>query len=160
MLLLTFLGGTLVLFVLGVTLVRAGVRLGDRVGDVRLTEIASDPFTPGFLVAVHNPSGVSVLVGLSVRRRSLRLWSEGGAYAESPAQRNRRALLAGAQTTIGVVEAGATVTLAVPFPARPRRRAQVVAVVGQGDDRLRVIHRRARWHGSRVGAEARTQIPV
>lgn len=121
-------------------LLEAGLRAGDRPGDVTLTAVHADPGGAGIHVTVHNPGGQTVLLGASVRRRSLRSWCESGRFVSAPRRTAKARLLAGRQAAIAAVGAGDTEILLVPFSAAVARRAELVVVVGQAD-RLRVVHR-------------------
>ena len=126
-----------------------GFRAADRPEDVKLIGLELDRCPPSLLATLSNPSGVAVLVGLSVRRCGIRLWLEGGGFVSLPRRTTRRRLLAARQASVAVAAAGETVTLIVPMPARWRRSVQLVAAIGQ-QDRLRVIHRRVALAGFAV----------
>ena len=127
----------------------AGFRAADRPEDVTLVHVELAGRRPTLLATLRNPSGVAVLVGLSVRRCGVRLWLEGGGFVSLPRRTTRPKLLAARHASVAVAGAGETVTLTVPMPARWRRSVQLVAAIGQ-QDRLRVIHRRVALAGSAV----------
>ena len=90
------------------------------------------------VTSIVNPGPRPVLAGLSVRRRRCPAWL-GQRLGTRVARRTaRRWYRAGGQATIGIVPAGGTSVLPVRFVAI-RRRYRVIAVIGQSDDRLRVI---------------------
>jgi len=124
-------------------LLHAGLRAGDRPGDVRVTAAAGvivqpDGSWPAVLATVCNPGTAPVLVGLSVRRRRLPGWLDEGTSVAVPRRTARRRFRADRQALSGVVGAGDTAEWAVPRP-RDARRVRLVAVIGQADRRLRVL---------------------
>ena len=141
-------GGTAVLAA-GLVLAWAGLRTGDRPGDVAVTAVMStavqpDGCRPVAIAAVRNPGPVAVLVGLSVRASWLPAWLEAGLTVSVPARTTRPGLRPGRHAVLGVVEPGAQARWPVPVPApRPgrghRRRYRLTAVAGQAGGRLRVI---------------------
>jgi hypothetical protein len=123
----------------GAVLLVAGLRAGDRLGDVVLAPGPASADGATLSVTVHNPGSEAVLVGLTLRRRTLRLRAEGGRYANRPWRGRRRDLQPTRHASIAVVQAGAADELQVPIGRSLPRRAQLVAVIGQ-TARLRVIH--------------------
>jgi hypothetical protein len=121
-------------------LVPLGLRAGDQPGDVLLLGVEPRTAPRGASVTVTNPGATSVILGMSLRRAGSRLRLEGPAYVRIRNGRTTSELLAGNQTWIGVLDAGETHTVVLPADARVRRRAEVVAVIGQ-QGRLRTIHR-------------------
>jgi hypothetical protein len=77
---------------------------------------------------------------MSLRRAGPRLRLEGRAYVRIRSGSTASELLAGRQSSIGVIDAGETRTFVVPAEAPIRRRAELVAVIGQRE-RLRTLHR-------------------
>ena len=65
-------------------LLAAGLRAGDHVGDTTVTAIEPDGSAERIWLTVHNPGRQAVLLGASVRRRSLRLWCEAGYFVSVP----------------------------------------------------------------------------
>jgi hypothetical protein len=133
---------------LGGVLLYVGTRGGDRPDDCRLLTLDFSTVLGGVIVSAHNPDHMPVLVGLSVRRATVRLWLEGGSFARVPRRRLQSHLLATKQTVLAIVPARGQTTVLVPVPDGRRRRRELVAVVGQRD-RLRVVHRRLA--GARAG---------
>lgn len=123
-----------------ILLIPRGFRAGDQPEDAVLLGVESLSAPRGAAVTMRNPGQAPVLVGMSLRRAGLRLRFEGPAYVRIRDGRTSSELLAGKQTCIGVLDAGETATFAVPAEAGTRRRAELVAVIGQ-TRRLRTIHR-------------------
>lgn len=121
-------------------LIPLGLWAGDQPGEAVLVEVAPLGAPRGASVTVTNPGQVPVLVGMSLRRAGPRLRLEGPAYVRIRSGSTASELLAGHQASIGVLDAGETRTFAVPAEAPIRRRAELVAVIGQGE-RLRTLHR-------------------
>lgn len=124
-----------------------GILAGDRPGDTTVEVTGRSevyPMTAGgqeqptVTATVHNPDAVAVMVGLSVRARSVRSLAESGPWVRVPLRTTRRGLLAGRHAVVGVVEGGEKATWAVPIPGGMGSRPELVAVIGQRD-RLRVI---------------------
>jgi hypothetical protein len=140
----------------------AGLRVGDRVGDTTLTAIEPEADGRGIWLTVHNPGHQAVLLGASVRRRSLRLWCEAGCFVSVPRCTLREKLLAGQHALVCAIDAGATQTVRVPLSAATRRRVELVVAIGEAA-RLRVVHRAVELPGPsrapkpRLGHE--TQAP-
>jgi hypothetical protein len=123
-----------------ILLVPLGLRAGERPGDVLLVGVEPVTAPRGASVTLTNPGQVPVILGLSLQRAGLRLRLEGPSYARLRSGRTSSDLLAGSQMLIGVLDAGQTETFAIGAAAEVRRRAELVAVVGQ-PRRLRTIHR-------------------
>jgi hypothetical protein len=149
---LIFLSFVLVAGVAGVVAFLAGVRSGDRLGDATVEVgrrgggelvLAGGEEWPAVTAIVRNPGSAGVLIGLSVRRCGVRLRLEGGVRVGVPRRTNRRGLLAGRHSIIGVVAGGEDAVWAVPFPLDVRS-LKLVAVIGQAG-RLRVIEQRIRF---------------
>jgi hypothetical protein len=85
-------------------------------------------------VAIANPGGSPVLVGLSPRRRG---WPGRGMRATVPSRTTRRRYRADRQVTVGAVPPRSIGRLTTPVPVRPCRLA---VVIGQPDGRLRVVN--------------------
>ena len=132
----------------GVMLLRAGERTGDGRDDLLITRVMPALDFSSVLVTVRNSSDIPVLVGLSLRGRTLRLWAEGGVYVSAPRRNAKRPTLATRQTTVGVVDATQTATLVVPGAPKHINKGQLMVTVGQRD-RLRVVHRRLDASGCR-----------
>ncbi|HWE09087.1 MAG TPA: hypothetical protein VG325_07020 [Solirubrobacteraceae bacterium] len=126
-------------FSFGWGLLYAGLRAGDRPGDTAVTAIESHG-RRGICLTVHNPGTQAVLLGASIRRHSLRLWCEGGAFVSVPRRTADEKLLAGKHGVVSIVPAGESQTMLIPLAALTRQRAELVLAVGEAD-RLRVIHR-------------------
>ena len=123
-----------------ILLIPLGLRAGDRAGDALLLDVRARFAPRGATVTVTNPEGTAVLVGISLRRPGLRLHLEAGSYVNIMTGRTTSDLRADQQTQIVILAAGETQTVVVPAGPRVRRRAELVAVVGQSE-RLRSIHR-------------------
>lgn len=121
-------------------LLAAGLRAGDRPGDTTLTTVAPDPAGRGISFAVHNPGAHPVLIGACVRRRSLRLWCEGGSFVSVPRRTSTERFLAGRQAVVGLVEPGESQTVLVPLTGAASEPSELVVAIGE-TDRLRVVHR-------------------
>lgn len=127
------LAGVIALFALG-------LRAGDHPGEAVLLDVAPLTSPRGAAVTVCNPGRVPVIVGISLRRAGARLRLEGRAYVRVRSGSTAAELLAARQTSVGLLDAGETQTFVVPGDASIRRRAELVAVIGQRD-RLRTLHR-------------------
>jgi hypothetical protein len=121
-------------------LIPLGLRAGDQPGDAVLVDVEPLATPRGASVTLSNPSAVPVLLGMSLRRAGPRLRLEGLAYVRIRNGHTTSELLAGNQACVGILEAGGTATFAIPSAAGIRRRAELVAVIGQ-PGRLRTIHR-------------------
>ncbi len=119
------------------------LRSGDRPGDARLIDVGEEDGFPAVHVTISNPGGDAVIVGLALRRPSLRLRLEGEQYARLRTRRVTGDLLPSRQTTVGVLAPAETGTFLVPAGAQLGSRAELVAVLGQAG-RLRTIHRELR----------------
>jgi hypothetical protein len=124
----------------GGALVAAGARAGDRVGETVVADIATEVGTNLLSFTVHNPGERSVLLGASIRRRSMRLRFEVGSFVRVPRRTARPRLLAGRYSHICAVDGRQTRRLRVSFADGMPRRAELVVAVGE-TDRLRLIHR-------------------
>jgi hypothetical protein len=120
-------------------LIPLGLRSGDEPGEV-LIQVAALGAPRGASVTVTNPGQAPVIVGMSLRRAGPRLRLEGPAYIRVRSGSTASELLAGRQACIGVIDAGETRAFVVPAEASIRRRAELVAVIGQRE-RLRTLHR-------------------
>lgn len=159
---LLFLALTALVFGAAWGLLTAGLRAGDRAGDTSLTAIEPDRNEDGIWLTVHNPGRQAVLLGASIRRRSLRLGCEAGHYVSVPRRTSQENLLAGQHALVCAIDAGETQTVRVPLSAATRRRAELVMSVGE-TDRLRIVHRavelpRAR-RGVKPGPSSSTPAP-
>lgn len=120
-------------------LLTAGLRVGDRVGDTTLTAVEADAAGDGLWFTVHNGGHQAVLLGASVRRRTVRLWLEGGSFTSVPRRTAQPSLLAGEHALVRAIGAGATETVRVGL-SNAGRRAELIVTIGEAD-RLRVLHR-------------------
>jgi hypothetical protein len=129
-----------VLLLVGVLpLILLGLREGDKRGDGLVERI--EPCVPprSVTVTVRNPALVPLLVGLSLRRRGLRLRLEGGSYARLRSGRLTADLLPSRQDVVGVVDPDEEATFLVPAEIGLGSHAELVLVMGQRD-RLRSVH--------------------
>src|SRR5690348_11231381 len=122
------------------TLIPLGLRAGDRPDEARLLAVSALAAPRGASVTVTNPGGVPVIVGMSLRRAGPRLRLNGPAYVRIRNGGTAPELLAGSQASNGGLPAGETQTFVVSADAQIRRRAELVAVIGQ-QERLRTLHR-------------------
>lgn len=130
-------------------LVRAGIRAGDRPDDAAVT---AEPATmtmldgdiPVVVATVHNRASVPILVGLSLRRRHLPDWLAGASAVRTPRWTSRQRFRPARHTVLGVVEAGERGQWPLPL-VNGERGVNVVAVIGQGRRRLRMIDRPVVW---------------
>jgi hypothetical protein len=129
-----------VMLAFGLTVLDVGLREGDRPSDTTLSAIEPDPRGRVIWLTVHNPGGQAVLVGASVRRPSLRLLCEAGAFTSAPRRTSRRGLRAGKHAVVCAIDAGDTRTVLVPLQSGGGRKAELVVAIGEAD-RLRVLHR-------------------
>jgi hypothetical protein len=128
-----------------------GLRIGDRPGDTTVSGVELDGAGGAIHFTVHNPGRQAVLIGASLRRRSLRLWQPDASYLSVPRRTARGELLAGKHALVCVVAPGNRLVVRLaPPPALPRRMELAVAI-GE-PDRLRVLHRALRLpHARRPG---------
>lgn len=131
---------TACLLVLGGALLAAGTRAGDRRGETIVTDVAAEVGTNLLSFTVHNPGERGVLLGASVRPRSVRLRLEAGSFVRVPRRTAHPGLLAGRHSHVGAVDALETQRVRVAFADDTPRRAELVVAVGE-PDRLRLIHR-------------------
>jgi hypothetical protein len=124
----------------GGALLAAGTRAGDRLGETIVTDVAAELGTNLLSFTVHNPGERGVLLGASVRPRSVRLRFESGSFVRVPRRTARSGLLAGRHSHVGAIDALATQRIRVAFADDTPRRAELVVAVGE-TDRLRLIHR-------------------
>ena len=118
-----------------------GFRHGDQALDVTVAaELRAagqpDERRPVVVAEIRNPSGTTVLAGLSARPARVPRWLLGGRVTV-PRRTARRGLRAGRHATVGVVPADGTVRFRVPVEA-PGRRYWLTVVAGQAAGRLRV----------------------
>jgi hypothetical protein len=118
-----------------------GFRPGDLPSDVTVrAELRGagqpDERRPVVVAVIRNPSGTTVLAGLSARPARVPRWLLGGRVSV-PRRTARRGLRASRQETVGIVPAGGTARFLVPVAA-PGRRYWLTAVAGQAGGRLRV----------------------
>jgi hypothetical protein len=125
---------------LGRALLYAGSRAGDRPDDAALSDVRAEPGGAAIRFTVTNRGSHAVLIGASLRRRSLRLRCEAGLFVTVPRRTSRGQLLASLHTVVCVVDAGEAATVLVPVPLDIPRLAELVVAVGEAD-RLRVVHR-------------------
>ncbi|HEX3832976.1 MAG TPA: hypothetical protein VHW04_13455 [Solirubrobacteraceae bacterium] len=78
--LLVCLGLTGCLFAAAWLFAMEGVRAGDRPGDTIVSAVGVDGDGVGIRFTVHNRGRQAVLLGASLRRRSLRLWPSNASY--------------------------------------------------------------------------------
>jgi hypothetical protein len=123
-----------------IALIPLGLRTGDEPGEVLLIQVAALGAPRGASVTLMNRGQAPVIVGMSLRRAGPRLRLEGPAYVRIRSGSTASELLAGHQASVGVIDAGETRTFVVPAEAPIRRRAELVAVIGQRA-RLRTLHR-------------------
>jgi hypothetical protein len=117
-----------------------GDRPEDAIVTARLRDAGQpDEPRPVVVATVRNPSGMPVLVGLSVRRAVVPRWPGGGASVTVPHRTARRRLRPGAYETIGVVPVYGNASFLVPVRTSARGYLLTVAV-GQAGGRLR-LHR-------------------
>jgi hypothetical protein len=121
-------------------LIPLGLRVGNEPGDAVLLDVEPLTAPRGASVTVTNPGRFPVILGLSLRQAGFRFRLEGRCYVRIRNGHTTSDLLAGNQAWIGVLDAGETQALVVPAGAQIRRRAELVAVIGQ-ERRLRTIHR-------------------
>jgi hypothetical protein len=124
--------------VIGRRLFVIGMRNGDRLGDATVGAAKPDNSGRGISFAVHNRGPQPVLIGASVRLRRLRLLGETRQSVSVPRRTLRNKLLAGQHTVVGVIPAGETQTVIVPFSRSVPRRAELVVAIGE-PDRLRMV---------------------
>jgi hypothetical protein len=118
-----------------------GFRNGDQALDVTVgAELRGagqpDERRPVVVAEIRNPSGTTVLAGLSARPARFPRWLLGRRVAV-PRRTARHGLRADRHETVGVVPAGATVRFSVSVAA-PGRRYWLTVVAGQAGGRLRV----------------------
>lgn len=138
-------------------LLHAGLRAGDQVGDTTATAVEPDGSGQGVWVTLHNPGRRAVLLGASVRRRSLRLRWEAGYFVSLPRRTAREKLLAGQQAVVFAIGAGETQTMFVPLAAPTPQRAELVLAIGEAH-RLRVVHRAVELPRSRRDVAQQTSL--
>lgn len=124
-------------------LIPLGLRAGDKPGDTLLLKVRPCSRPRGVIAELINPGPAHVLIGMSMRRPSFRLWLEAGTYVRPRARKLTPDLMAGRQDTIGGLRPHERDTFVVPAPAGLGPRAELVLVVGQ-TGRLRSIHRSVR----------------
>jgi hypothetical protein len=150
--------------VIGRRLFVIGMRNGDRIGDATVGAAKADAGGRWISFAVHNHAAQPVLIGASVLRSRVRRIGETGQSVSVPRRTLRNELLAGQHAVVGVIAAGETQTVLVPFARSIRRRAELVVAIGE-PDRLRVVRqpvelsRPYRGGRSRSGREPRQHSP-
>lgn len=161
--LLVFLPLIVVALMVGCGLFVIGARAGDRLGDALVG--AAEPDSSGRVISftVHNPARQPVLIGASVRRRTLRAWMEAGQFVSVPRRTLRDTLLAGQHTEVCAIPARERQTVRVPVSASSRRRAELVVAIGE-PDRLRVVRQAVvlgppARHGRSAALRRRAQRP-
>ena len=146
-----------VAFALGHVLFVVGTRNGDRLGDASVGTGAPDASRRGISFVVRNRGPQPVLIGASLRRPKLRLFSDPGQSVSVPRRTSRRKLLAGHHTVVYAIPAREAQTLSVPFPRRSIwRRAELVVAIGE-PDRLRVVRQSVRLADHPAPARAETR---
>lgn len=135
---LAFECGVLVLVGGLLLLIRVGLQDGDREGDVLVMGISPREQPRGLSVRLTNPGRVPVLVGLSLRRRGIRLRLETGTYVS-----RGRTATAPLPAVVGVLAPGETGSLTISAPPGLSEQAELQVVAGQ-EARLRIIHREVR----------------
>jgi hypothetical protein len=133
-----------------------GFRNGDQSLDVTVSaELRGagqpDESRPVVVAEIRNPSGTTVLAGLSARPARVPRWLV-SRQVTVPRRTARYGLRADRQETVGVVPAGGTARFAVPVAA-PGRWYRLTAVAGQAGGRLRV-------HVIPVDERARITLPA
>jgi hypothetical protein len=155
----------IVLLVLGVAaLLMAGVgwlavegfRNGDQPADVTISAELRDAGQPDeprpvVIAEIRNPSGTTVLAGLSARPARAPRWVL-SRRVTVPRRTARYGLRADRHETVGVILAGGAARFAVPVTA-PGRWYWLTAVAGQAGGRLRV-------HVIPVDERARITLPA
>ena len=145
--LVVMLAGLAFMTVSALGLLHAGLRAGDRLGDAKVSAVlgavpgpAGQPGGPKpvVIVTVRNPGDVSLLAGLSARRRLIPGWLDGGLTVHVPRRTARRRFRAPAHDVTGIVPAGTDARFSVPV-ASVARRYRLTAVIGQSGGRLRVL---------------------
>jgi hypothetical protein len=121
-------------------LVPLGLRAGDQPGDALLLHVEPRTAPRGASVTVTNPGRTPVILGMSLRRAGARLRLEGASYVRIRTGSTSPDLMADQHAWVGVLDADETRTLVVPADPEVRKRAELVAVIGQRQ-RLRTIHR-------------------
>lgn len=121
----------------------AGMRAGDRCGDVSVSAMLgfisqADGCLPVVVATVRNPGTTPVLVGLSARRRRVPAWLDTGMRVRAPRRTTGRRLRADRQQVVGIAGTRSTGHWTVPLPPRTRR-CRLTAVIGQEKGRLRVL---------------------
>ncbi len=145
---------------LGRALLYVGSRTGDRPDDAALSDIGPVARSAGISFTVTNRGAHAVLVGASLRRRSIRLRLEGGHFVAVPTRTWRRQLLAGRHTVVCAIDAGETQAVLVPVSGDTPPRAELVVAIGEAD-RLRVVHRAVCCAGLRPSAPPEpTALPL
>jgi hypothetical protein len=134
-------------------LLAAGMRTGDRIGETQISRVEMDPIEHAIRFTLENPGDQGVLVGASVRPRSLRLRLESGSYVSVPRMTASSDWLAGRHAVIAAVAAGERTPVVVPVPPGIERRAELVVAVGE-QRRLKVIHRAVEIADRRPSAHA------
>jgi hypothetical protein len=119
-----------------------GVRTGDRPGDTTVSAVAVDARDMGVRFTVHNPGDQAVLLGASLRRRSLRPWPSHAASIRVPRRTARGGLPRGEHALVCVVEPDdrTVMRIAPPGTRVAPRHLELVVAIGE-PDRLRVLHR-------------------
>lgn len=139
-------------------LIPLGLRAGEQPGDACIHHVDVPGAGGGLSVAISNPGEIPVLVGLSLRPRTLRLRLAGGSAVRIRTRRVAADLMPGRQTVVGIVAGRQTGTFLVPAGAALGEHVELVVVIGQGD-RLRSLHRAVRLAGRELAEPAVERDP-
>lgn len=137
--------GGLVLLSAGLwLLLRKGLRDGDQPDDVSLVSIRTlpgedpSPEQPRARVTLDNPGPSAVLVSMSPSRARLPAWLMFGYRIRLATRTNRSRFVPTADAVVGVLQEGTVGQWDVALRSR-HRRSQVQVLVGEPNQRLRVI---------------------
>lgn len=141
----------------GVGLLLAGLRAGDQLGDTLISGVGLDGNgNVGF--TVENPGDQAVVIGASVRPRSLRLRCEAGSFVSVPRGTSSDAFLAGRHDVVCAISPGERELVLTPVPRGIGRRGELVVAIGE-PERLRVVHRAVEL-AARYQPRAHAQAPA
>jgi hypothetical protein len=135
-----------------------GVRAGDRPGDTIVSGVGVDGDGLGIRFTVHNRGRQAVLLGASLRRRSLRLWQSNASYISVPRRTARGRLLPSEHALVCIVEPDDRMVVRLAPPPTVPRRPELIVAIGE-PDRLRVLHRAMTLPRARRGAAAGRRAP-